>query len=297
VHNLVVNQLGVKRAVYLGHSLGGQLVLGYALTWPEAVEGLALEAPTGLEEYPREVMIAPGKTARLFDPSFARDFDKWKQTWDQTGILAAELTRTDQNLRQFFYFKKRDPQTGAVSQAKSGYFMKDSEYARFYADQRVGLIKGNPKELEQWADVFIFDIYTMVSELQKDDPKNLYRRLTDIKAPIFLAFGNKEPFIPWGTAFDGLSDLGRDIITPFDRRMTLAGNTPILKIYPDTGHFIHTDNPVEYPADVTSFVTRGFVDTSTAVGTDRMINGSPPAAAAALATAPSGPSPTMGLNK
>jgi homoserine O-acetyltransferase/O-succinyltransferase len=297
VHNLVVNQLGVKRAVYLGHSLGGQLVLGYALTWPEAVEGLALEAPTGLEEYPREVMIAPGKTARLFDPSFARDFDKWKQTWDQTGILAAELTRTDQNLRQFFYFKKRDPQTGADSQAKSGYFMKDSEYARFYADQRVGLIKGNPKELEQWADVFIFDIYTMVSELQKDDPKNLYRRLTDIKAPIFLAFGNKEPFIPWGTAFDGLSDLGRDIITPFDRRMTLAGNTPILKIYPDTGHFIHTDNPVEYPADVTSFVTRGFVDTSTAVGTDRMINGSPPATAAALATAPSGPSPTMGLNK
>ncbi len=207
------------------------------------------------------------------------------------------MTRTDQNVREFFYFKKRDPQTGAVYQAKSGYFMKDSEYARFYADQRVGLIKGNPKELEQWADVFIFDIYTMVSELQKDDPKNLNRQLTDIKAPIFLAFGNKDPFIPWRTAFDGLSDLGRDIITPFDRRMTLAGNTPILKIYPDTGHFIHTDNPVEYPADVTSFVTRGFVDTSTAVGTDRMINGSPPAAAAALATAPPGPSPTMGLNK
>ena len=64
VHDLVVNQLGVKRAYYLGHSLGGQLVLGYALTWPDAVQGLALEAPAGLEEYPREVTIAPGKTAR-----------------------------------------------------------------------------------------------------------------------------------------------------------------------------------------------------------------------------------------
>ena len=151
----------------------------------------------------------------------------------------------EQNIRDFFYFKKRDPATGVVSAAKSGYFMNDSEYARFHTEQRVGLTKGNPKELEQWANVFIFDIYTMVAELQQDDPKNLYERLTQIKAPIFLAFGDKEPFIP-GTAFNGLTDLGRDIITPFMTRMTNAGNRPILKIYPDTGHFIHTDNPVEF---------------------------------------------------
>jgi homoserine O-acetyltransferase len=31
----------------------------------------------------------------------------------------------------------------------------------------------------------------MVSELQKDDPNNLYDRLTQIKAPIFLAFGDR----------------------------------------------------------------------------------------------------------
>ena len=59
--------------------------------------------------------------------------------------------------------------------------MNDSEYARFHTEQRVGLTKGNPKELEQWANVFIFDIYAMVAELQKDDPKNLYDRLTQIK--------------------------------------------------------------------------------------------------------------------
>jgi homoserine O-acetyltransferase len=295
VHDLVVNQLGVKRAYYLGHSLGGQLVLGYALTWPDAVQGLALEAPAGLEEYPREVTIAPGKTARLFDESFARDFDKWKQTWDQTGILAAEIARPEQNIRDFFYFKKRDPQTGAVSEAKSGYFMNDSEYARFHTEQRVGLTKGNPKELEQWANVFIFDIYGMVAELQQDDPKNLYDRLTQIKDPIFLAFGDKEPFIP-GTAFNGLTDLGRDIITPFMSRMTNAGNRPILKIYPNTGHFIHTDNPVEYPVDVVDFVTKGTVDTSSPLGTDRMIHGAV-ASALPVAPTPPGPSPTGGLNK
>ena len=80
VHELVVNQLGVKKAFYLGHSLGGQVVLGYALSWPDAVSGLILEAPAGLEEYPREVPIAPGKTAPLFDPSIGRDFNKWQRS-------------------------------------------------------------------------------------------------------------------------------------------------------------------------------------------------------------------------
>jgi homoserine acetyltransferase len=295
VHELVVNQLGVKKAYYLGHSLGGQVVMGYALSWPDAVQGLALEAPAGLEEYPRDIELAPGKKVNLFDASYGRDWDKWKQAWDQTGILQTEIARPEQNIRDFFYFKKRDPNTGVVSAAKSGYFYNDSEYARFHTEQRVGLTKGNPKELEQWADVFIFDIYGMVSELQKDDPKNLYDRLTQIKAPIFLAFGDKEPFIP-GTAFNGLTDLGRDIITPFMSRMTNVGNRPQLKIYPDTGHFIHTDNPVEYPVDVVDFVTKGTVDASSPLATDRMIHGAV-VSALPVAPTPSGPSPTAGLNK
>jgi homoserine O-acetyltransferase/O-succinyltransferase len=218
VHELVVNQLGVQRAAYMGHSLGGQLILGYALTWPDTVQDLILEAPAGLEEYPRDVVVGPGKTAPLFDPSFARDFEKWKQVWEPTGALAAEMGRTEQGVRGFFYF---------------------------HPEQRVGLIKGNPKELEQWVNVFIYDIYGMVIELQKDDPQNLYERLTRIKAPIFLAFGDKEPFIP-GTYLNGLKDLGRDVINPFMSRMIEVGDRPVLKIYPDTGHFIHTDNPVEF---------------------------------------------------
>jgi homoserine O-acetyltransferase len=56
--------------------------------------------------------------------------------------------------------------------------MNDSEYARFHTEQRVGLAKGDRKELEQWTNVFIFDIYTMVSELQRDDPKNLRTFMT-----------------------------------------------------------------------------------------------------------------------
>lgn len=295
IYDLVVNQLGVKKAYYLGHSLGGQFAMGYALTWPDAVQALALEAPSGLEEYPRDITAAKDKKLRLFDPAFDHDFDKWKVTWDQTGILAAEMGRSEQNIRDFFYFKKRDPDTGAVSAAKSGYFFTDSEYARFHTEQRVGLTKGNPKELEQWCNVFIYDVYTIGAELQQDDPKNLYERLTQIKAPIFLAFGDKEPFIPT-PSFNGLTDLGRDVITPFMSRMTNAGNRPILKIYPETGHFIHTDNPVEYAADVVDFVTKGRVDTSSPLGTDRMIKGAV-ASALPVAPTPPGAAPTAGLNK
>jgi pimeloyl-ACP methyl ester carboxylesterase len=54
IHDLIVNQLGIPKAIYGGHSLGGQFVLGYALTYPEAVEGLILVAPAGLEELPAE---------------------------------------------------------------------------------------------------------------------------------------------------------------------------------------------------------------------------------------------------
>lgn len=296
VHELVVNQLGVKQAFYLGHSLGGQVILGYALNWPEAVKGLILEAPAGLEEYPAEVAIAPGKTAKLFDPSFGRDFSKWRAVWDQTGTLSGEIARNEQNIRDFFYFKKRDPATGVVSKVSGGYFMTDSEYARLHTEQRVGLTKGNPKELEQWSNVYIFDIYGMVVELQKDDPKNLYRRLTQIKVPIFLAFGAKEPFIP-GTALNGLKDLAGGVIVPFIERMAAAGNRPTVKIYPDTGHFIHTDNPVQFPTDVVDFVELGNVVVNSPTAIDRLVNGPSSETTVGVAPTPTSAAPTAGLNK
>jgi pimeloyl-ACP methyl ester carboxylesterase len=295
VYDLVVKQLGVEKATYLGHSLGGQIVLGYALTWPDTVQSLILEAPAGLEEYPRDITIAPGKMLPLFDKAFAHDFAKWKQVWDQTGILATEMARTPQNITDFFYFKKRDPATGVVSASRSGYFMNDSTYARLHTDQRIGLTKGNPAELAQWANVFIFDIYGMVAELQKDDPNNLFDRLTQLKMPIFLTFGDKEPFIP-GTAFNGLKDLANDIIVPFMVRMTNAGNRPTLKVYTDTGHFIHTDNPVEFPADVADFVLTGRVGSFSPQAVDRIVNGAT-ASALPVAPTPPGASPTAGLNK
>jgi homoserine O-acetyltransferase len=296
IHDLVVNQLGVKQAVYLGHSLGGQFVMGYALTWPDAVKSLILEAPAGLEQYPREIAAGPGKKLDLFNPAFATDFQKWKETWDQTGILAAEMARTPQAVEDFFYFRKRDPVTGNVTKAVSGYFMRDSVYARLHTAQRIGMLKGDPAEFAQWVNAFIYDIYAMGIESQQDDPNSLYKRLTRLKMPIFLAFGDREPFIP-GTAFNGLTNLANDVITPFMVRMANAGNRPLLKIYPDTGHFIHTDNPVEFPADVVDFALHGTVDTGSAAVTDRLMNGPRAAPGSSVAPTPTAAAPTAGFNK
>ncbi|MEX2047481.1 MAG: alpha/beta fold hydrolase [Chloroflexota bacterium] len=44
----VVGQLGVERAVFLGHSLGGGIALNIALRRPASVAGLVLVAPAGL---------------------------------------------------------------------------------------------------------------------------------------------------------------------------------------------------------------------------------------------------------
>ncbi|QTL04974.1 alpha/beta hydrolase [Aquabacter sp. L1I39] len=296
VHGLVVDQLGVKKAAYLGHSMGGQLVMGYALTYPDAVTKLILEAPAGLEEYPREVTVGPGKKLDLFNPAFARDFKAWAATWDQTGLRDREKNLTAQQVDDFFHFRTRDPVTGVVTPSKSGYFLRDSEYARLHTDQRIGMIKGDPRELQQWVDVFVFDIYTMASESLESDPKSLYKRLTEIKVPIFLAFGNKEPFIP-SAPFNGRTDLSRQAILPFMTRMEAAGRDVQVKIYTDTAHFIHTDDPVEFAEDVVDFVKSGQVETTSQVIVDRLINGAPGQAAAAPAASPATAATPKGLNK
>jgi len=70
-------------------------VIGYALTWPDAVQGLALEAPAGLEEYPRDFAIAKEKKLRC-STSPSRATSTNEADLDQTGILASEIARSEQ---------------------------------------------------------------------------------------------------------------------------------------------------------------------------------------------------------
>jgi pimeloyl-ACP methyl ester carboxylesterase len=158
------------------------------------------------------------------------------------------------------------------------------------------MITGNPAEFRQWVTAFIWDIHSIASELLKDDPNNLYRRLPQIDAPIFLAFGAEEPFIP-STPLNGLTDMANQVITPFVERMTAAGNPPVVKIYPGVGHFIHTDEPVRFPRDVVDFALTGRVASFDPKVVDALVNGAPAAGAGGAAGGAAEAPSTAGLSK
>ncbi len=115
-HALIVGRLGVKKAFYHGHSLGGATAIGYTLRYPDAVRGLILEGPAGLEEYPKNIKLGDKEMA-LCDKSFAYDRKRWEEAYGPTGMVEAEGKRTEQGVRDFFYFKQRDPKTDAVTPA------------------------------------------------------------------------------------------------------------------------------------------------------------------------------------
>ena len=153
----------------------------------------------------------------------------------------------------------------------------------------IAISTGNRREFEQWAFLFHYDTFSMCSENAREDENSLYKRLPQIKAPIFLAFGASEPFIP-STALNGLDDKSQQVIIPFVERMSAAGNAPVVKIYPGVGHFIHTDVPLEFARDVVSFMKTRQVDAVTPAVIDSLINGAGPVTGAAPAAASDKPS-------
>ncbi|HMV66066.1 MAG TPA: alpha/beta fold hydrolase [Myxococcota bacterium] len=85
-----LDQLGVDRAVVVGHSMGGQISITLALNHPERVDRLVLSAPAGIE---------------TFKPGAARWMKTW---WHEERALEA----TPDELRGTFYnavFNRRDP--------------------------------------------------------------------------------------------------------------------------------------------------------------------------------------------
>jgi len=88
---LLLDYLGVKRAVLVGHSLGGMMAARFALMFPEYVERLVLEDPLGLEDYrvkvpyaTREQLAAEARkqTRAGIDSQFKDYFVQWKPEFE-----------------------------------------------------------------------------------------------------------------------------------------------------------------------------------------------------------------------
>ena len=279
LYDVIVKQLGVKSAHYQGHSLGGQVILGYALKHPSAVKTLILEAPAGLEQVTR---VTPGMTVALHEKSVGADIDTWKSAWN--FMLESEMNKTPQQVRDFFEWK-----------GKSGYFINNTEYARLHTDQRIAILD-YPKERDQYITAFIYDVWAMTNENVKEDPNSMYKQLPKLKMPIFLQFGAREPFIPI-RAVSGLTSLSREVVNPFVDMMTKAGNVPFTKIYPGAGHFIHTDLPYEYAKDCVDWIKTGKANNITKQVIIDLTEGSAAAPAGAAAPAAAPAAKPAGLSK
>ncbi|MCG8688810.1 MAG: alpha/beta hydrolase [Desulfobacterales bacterium] len=245
IHDLIVNRLGIQKAIYGGHSLGGQWALGYALTYPDAVEKIILIAPAGLEELP----------SKYFPEDYALTTDR--EDFNRFPYYASK-SRLDHSTKgkliEDFYFYKLKIKGKLIP---SGFFKIETQDTRLATDIRVEMISGNPVEFQRYSMTSVRDVYNLGIEIQKEDPASLFKRYDQIRAPILLIFGADEPFYP--KKITGLKDLKKDMIRPFYRRMMSADCPVAVKLYPDSGHFPHNDQPGLFGDDLVRFVSSGEV--------------------------------------
>lgn len=70
----LIDTLGIKKVIVLGHSMGGMLATRFALMYPEITQQLVLEDPIGLEDYKVKVPYAS------IDEEFKKELGKTKES-------------------------------------------------------------------------------------------------------------------------------------------------------------------------------------------------------------------------
>lgn len=246
IHDLLANTLNVNKASFLGHSMGGQWVIGYALAYPEKVDKIILEASGGMEEFPTNIA-----GLSFFGNEQQTSYENWASIWGST--LKKEQVKTADDVALFNYFKAKNPETGEIMDSPAGYFINKTPMTEYITQNRQHMIENSPEEYRAYTETYIRDIYSMGVEVRIEDPQSLVKRIDQIKAPILITYGEKEPFIPT-TIFSGQQSLRWDIIRPVYEKLSKNGNEPTVIIYPNVGHFIHTDIPERFNQDVVKFL-------------------------------------------
>ena len=98
----LLDSLGIRQTVIMGHSMGGMLATRFALMFPQRTEKLILENPIGLEDYREfvpyaspeaayqaELKTTPESVKRYYQTSY---FVAWKPEYDELVRVAAGVT-------------------------------------------------------------------------------------------------------------------------------------------------------------------------------------------------------------
>lgn len=233
VFNLVVKHLGIAKASYLGHSMGGQLAAGYALRYPTQVERLVLYAPGGLGTFP----AIERNGFRYDDPELVKQPEKFLTAW-KAGILPS-IGSTQEQVERSFYVPARP---GSMP-----YLQRGSALSEFMVASRAGVLRGNPRERERFQQAYAWDTLAALSECRLEDADSLPNRVVRLKVPTMLALGLKEPIV------------SLDSVQPV-YLLARSNQSPIqIKLYENAGHIIHTDLPGQFSADVLAFLQTGKV--------------------------------------
>jgi pimeloyl-ACP methyl ester carboxylesterase len=97
----LVDSLGIKKVILVGHSMGGMLATRFALMYPESTTQLILENPIGLEDYRQKVPYTSvddefkkelGKTKESVKQYFMQNYfhNEWKNEYND---LLTPITR------------------------------------------------------------------------------------------------------------------------------------------------------------------------------------------------------------
>jgi pimeloyl-ACP methyl ester carboxylesterase len=96
----LIDSLGIKQAVVVGHSMGGMLATRFTLMYPDMVTRLVLEDPIGLEDYREFVPYAPLEELYRAEMNSTEEgirnyhrsyYARWRPDYDEYVMVAASL--------------------------------------------------------------------------------------------------------------------------------------------------------------------------------------------------------------
>lgn len=244
VFNLVVGQLGIERAAYLGHSLGGQTLAGYALDYPQHVEKLVLYAPAGIE------LVHPIwlNGVRLDDPALAESYAAFWSAW--SGVPVATMGQTVAAIEQSFY--------APLWPGAGTYLQRGDPLGEFIVACRTGILRGNPAERQRTAEMYAFDVLASFLDSRFEDSAALPRRLPTLPMPTLCTIGLDETIYLMPSSRN--SRLLRDVIYPIHAAARRLGSPLDFKLYPGGSHLMHVGLQEALARDILQFLQIGRVD-------------------------------------